>query len=134
MRGVNGVAVLVSVIAHQLLGFVWYGVLFFDPWLEGLGKQPVDIDQSNPLPYIIDIGGWFLASCVIGWLVRVVNARSALQGAMLGVVLWLGLALPTLVPHYAFAGVSPVVALIDAADVLVACMMTGAIFAVWPKR
>jgi hypothetical protein len=131
MKGVNRIAIVVTVILHQMLAFVWYGVLFYDPWLAGLGKEPADVDQGNPLPYILDIGGWTLASCVIAWLVRMTNVRTAGQGAVLGIALWLGLAVPTLVPHYAFARISPVVTLIDAGNVLVACMMTGGILAVW---
>ena len=134
MKGINHAAVVVTVILHQALGFLWYGALFFNPWLGGLGKKPPDINQSDPLPFVLDIVGWFLASYVMAWLIRRTNTDSPGWGALLGAVLWLGLAVPALVPDYAFAGLKPMVTVIDAADVLVACVMTGAILAAWRKK
>ena len=133
MKPVNHLAIVAAVVLHQALGFLWYGVLFFNPWLEGLGKTPTGINQSDPIPFILDIAGWFVASYVIAWLIRKTNTASALQGALLGAVLWLGLALPTLVPHYAFAGLQATVTVIDALNVLIALVVTGAVLAAWQK-
>ena len=48
-------------------------------------------------------------------------------GALLGALLWLGVAMPTLAPHYAFMSVDNLVLLVDSANVLVASLITGAI-------
>ncbi len=133
MKGINHLAVVVAVILHQVLGYLWYGVLFLDPWLSGLSRSRSEFDQSDPVPYVLDIAGWFLASYVMAWLIRKTDTDSPGKGAALGLVLWLGLALPTLIPHYAFAGLKPIVMVIDAANVLVACVMTGAILAAFQK-
>jgi hypothetical protein len=133
MKGVNHLAVVVAVILHQVLGYLWYGVLFLDPWLAGLSKSASGFDQSEPCPYILDIVGWSVASYVMAWLVRKTGADSPAKGAVLGAVLGLGLAVPALVPHYAFAGLKPIVMVIDAANVLVACVVTGTILAAWQK-
>ena len=53
---------------------------------------------------------------------------------MLGIVVWLGLMLPALLPHYAFIGLKPLVMAIDAADLLVASLMTGAILGAWRTK
>src|SRR6185503_19308063 len=135
MKSINHVAIVVSVILHQILGFLWYSPA---PWvntrLEALGRPLTEASAVDPVALALDIVGWFLASYVIAWLVKKTGADTAAKGALLGLVLWLGLAVPTLVPHYAFAGVKPVVTVIDLANVLVACVMTGAILAAWPKK
>jgi hypothetical protein len=134
MKGVNHLAVVVVVILHQMLGFLWYGVLFLNPWLSGLSKSTSEFNSSDPVPYVLDIAGWFLASYVMAWLIRKTNADSPGKGAVLGFILWLGLAVPALVPHYAFAGLKPIVMVIDSANVLVACLMTGTILAAWQRN
>jgi len=134
MKQINRVAVLVAVVLHQVLGFVWYGVFFGKPWLAGLGKTPADMDPSAPLPYILDVVGWILASLLMAWLVVRLDIRTAGGGAILGVVLWLGLMLPALLPHYAFIGLKPIVMAIDSADLLVASLLTGAILGAWRTK
>ena len=108
------------------------------PWvntrLEALGRPLTEASAVDPVALALDIVGWFLASYVIAWLVQKTGSDTAAKGALLGLVLWLGLAVPTLMPHYAFAGIKPVVTVIDLANVLVACVMTGAILAAWPKK
>lgn len=133
MKGINRAAVFVAVVLHQVLGFLWYGVFFAKPWLDGLGKTLSDLNPNDPLPYILDVVGWIAASLVMAWLVVRLDIRSAGCGALLGFLLWLGLAVPALVPHYAFIGLKPVVMAIDASDLLVACLITGAILGVWRK-
>ena len=134
MKGINHLAVVVSVILHQALGFLWYAVLFGNSWCAGLSRSPGDINQTDPLPYLLDMAGWLLASYVMAWLIQKTNTEGPVKGALLGAVLWLGFAVPALVPHYAFAGLKPVVMVIDTANVLVAFVVTGTILAAWRKK
>jgi hypothetical protein len=132
VKGINHLAIVVAVIAHQLLGFLWYSVApFATTRLEALGKPPTDVNVVDSFALALDVIGWILASYVIAWLIVRLQARSAAQGAGLGFLLWLGLAVPTLVPHYAFAGLTPVVTVIDVLNVLVAAVLTGAILGAW---
>jgi hypothetical protein len=134
MRRTNHLAVLITVILHQILGYLWYGVLFFKPWVDGLGKRPDEINQKDPYPFIVDIVGWFIAAYLIAWLIKRTNSNSGFKGARLGFVLWLGVALPAIWPHYAFAGVRASVIWIDLMNLLVALVMTGGILGNWRKR
>jgi hypothetical protein len=134
MKRINRGAVFVAVVLHQVLGYLWYGVFFAKPWLAGLDKTPSDINPNDPLPYIVDVAGWILASLVMAWLVVRLDIKSALGGAILGAFLWLGLMLPALLPHYAFIGLKPVVMAIDSADLLVASLITGAILGAWRTK
>ena len=134
MKQINRVAVFVAVVLHQVLGFLWYGVFFAKPWLAGLGKTLADMNPNDPMPYILDVVGWILASLVMAWLVVRLDIRTAAACALLGIALWLGLMLPALLPRYAFIGLKPIVMAIDAADLLVASLITGAILGAWRTK
>lgn len=134
MKGINRTAVFVAVVLHQVLGYLWYGVLFAGAWLKGLGPAAADIRPDAPLPYVLDVVGWLLASLLMAGLVVRLDIRSAAGGARLGLLLWLGLALPALLPHYAFIGLKPIVMAIDAGDLLVASLVTGAILGAWRMK
>ncbi|MBS1913894.1 MAG: DUF1761 domain-containing protein [Bacteroidetes bacterium] len=132
MGKINHLAVLVSVVLHQALGFVWYSAA---PWAAGrlaaLGRPAADAGTVDPAGLAADIVGWILASYVTAWLVRRTNTTTMARGMLIGCVLWLGIGLPVLVPHYIFAGIKPIVTAIDGANVLVACLITGAIMGRW---
>ena len=130
MPGRTYLAVLASVLAHQMLGFLWYGVLpWAGPRVQALGKPLSELQMVDPLALAIDVAGWVLASYTIAWLVRRFDIVDAASGAALGVALGIGIGLPALVPHYAFAGIAPLVTIVDAANLLVALGLSGAIVA-----
>lgn len=57
-------AVLLATVAHQALGFLWYGLLFSGTWLRAMGKSKEDIGQ----------GGGPDATMAIGALLSLVSA------------------------------------------------------------
>lgn len=131
----NHVAIFVAVILHQAIGFLWYSpFLFLYPWVAGLGKKITDLDRANPLPFVADIAGWFFACYFISWLVQRVPVVTFTQGFGVAMLLWVGVALPLLAPHYLFAGVHTDVLLIDAMNALVQLTVTCCLLAVWRKR
>lgn len=131
----NHIAIVVAVILHQLIGYLWYSpLLFIMPWVVGLGKRAADLDLANPLPLIADIVGWIFSSYFISWLVQQIDIRSFNQGIGLAVLLWVGVALPLLAPHYLFAGIGSSVLLIDAMNALVQLAATCCLLALWRKR
>jgi hypothetical protein len=135
MKRINHLAVIVAVILHQAIGYFWYSPA---PWavarLTALGRPASDVNAVDPAALVVDIIGWLIASYVIAWLIARTGFTTAAKGAMLGALLWLGIAMPTLLPHYLFAGIKPVVTVIDAANVLVACLLTGAIVGGWRRK
>ncbi len=134
MIGINRAAVFVAVVLHQVLGYLWYGLFFADAWLKGIGKSPAEIHPSDPLPYILDVVGWLLASLVMAWLVVRLDIHSAAGGALLGLAVWLGFLVPAFLPHYAFIGLKPIIIVIDGGDLLIASLMTGAILGAWRTK
>lgn len=78
--------------------------------------------------------GWIFFTVVMDWLMAKTQTRGALNGAILGSILWLGVAMPTLAPHYAFMSVKTIVLLVDSANVLAASLITGAILGFFRER
>lgn len=131
----NHAAIIVAVILHQAIGFLWYSpLLFLFPWLAGLGKKVTDLDMSNPAPFVADIAGWFFACYYISWLVQRVPVNTFKQGLGVAILLWTGIAVPLLAPHYLFAGIHKDVLLIDAMNALAQLTVACCLLAVWKKR
>lgn len=121
-------ALLLSVVAHQILGYAWYSPA---PWavarLRAINRPDTDVSRVDPTELLIDVVGWVLFTIVTDWLMAKTHTRGALSGAIFGAILWLGVAMPTLAPHYAFMSVQSIVLLVDSANVLVAAVISGAI-------
>ena len=131
----NHVAIIVAVVTHQVIGFLWYSpFLFLGPWVQGLGKQVSELDMPNPAPFIADIVGWFFACYFISWLVQRLAVETFQQALGLSILLWVGVSVPLMAPHYLFAGLHTNVLMIDAMNALVQLAATCCLLAVWRRR
>jgi len=130
----NHVAIIVAVVIHQVIGFLWYSpFLFLGPWVQGLGKQVSELDMPNPAPFIADIVGWIFACYFISWLVQRLAVETFQQALGLSILLWVGVAVPLMAPHYLFAGLHTNVLMIDAMNALVQLAATCCLLAVWRR-
>jgi len=129
----NHLAVVITILAHQAMGFVWYSsFLFGSAWVHGQGKQMQDLNPA-PLPFVVALIASAAMCYVISWLTRVLKVSSFKGGVGLGTMLWLGLGLPVIAMHYAFLGISWQVGAIDALYSLALASLAGGIIAVWRK-
>ena len=128
-------AILATVLLNQVVGLLWYShYLFLNPWAAGLGKKVSELDRGNLAPFIGAIFGAFLSCYVISWLLQRLGANTGIKGASVGIILWVGIALPVFLSHYMFAGLSFSVLFIDALNALFVLVMTGFILATWRKN
>ena len=131
----NHIAIIVAVVLHQVIGLLWYSpLLFLYPWFAGLGKKASELDMANPMPLIADIVGWFFACYFISWLVQRVPIETFTQGIGVAILLWVGMVLPILTPHYLFAGIHTNVLLVDTMNALVQLGVTCGLLTVWRRR
>ena len=124
----NWLALLVNVIAHFALGMGWYGV-FSAQWLEGIAAQARGFDPAAAPPaiYLTSIVSVLCGTLFVAWLMELAGERGLSAGLKYGFGVWLGIAAPLLLMHYAFAGNPLGLVLIDAGYELVGLVATGAI-------
>ena len=129
----NHIAVLVTVIDQQVIGFLWYSpAMFFTPWLAGIGKQAGEINQHDPVPFIVAVLTSVIFCYTLAWCLQRVGAATASDGALVGALVGLGLIGPALAGHYAFIGFRWGLMAIDIGMELVTCAISGALLAGWP--
>jgi hypothetical protein len=138
----NHLAVWVSIILSQILGYVTYTHLFAKQWIEGQplrwpnGMENMDKMEGGEMatPFVIDIIGSILLCYFLSWLIIKLGINTASRGFMLGIMIVGGLLIKAMLSHYAFLGMSWAVTLIDfgftSVVVLVACMIIGG----WRKK
>ncbi len=135
MSRTNHWAVLVLVLVHQGLGFLWYSpFLFLNQWLTGLGKTKAQMNPSDPVPFIAAILASIVSCYIIAFLVDKTHSSTFGEGVMLGITLFLGLVVPAIAPHYLFAGVAKPVLLIDLSGSFVTTLITAVVLSVWQRK
>ena len=133
MRRFNHLAILVTVIVQQIIGFLWYSPsMFFTPWMAGIGKQAGEVNQHDPVPFIVAVATSIIFCYTLAWCLQRVGAPTATDGAFVGALVGLGLIGPALAGHYAFIGFRWGLMAIDIGMELVTCAVSGALLAGWP--
>ena len=128
---INWLAILVALIAQQLVWVCWYsGFLFLDAWSAGVGKQPI----PTPGQFILGSIGAVLLPIGIAWILHRANLRGIKNGALVGLGVGIFLVAPPVLVHEAFLGYPPTVLAIDAGKEIVGCFIVGLILGAWPHR
>ena len=132
---VNNVAVLVAGVVIFLLGGLWYSpVLFAKRWVALIGKSEEEIKASTgnmPLSYVFV----FLCGLVTAWMMALVvgnfSPATAVDGALVGALCWVGFAGATSFGTALFSGKPKALWLIDSGFNLAAFVIAGIILAAW---
>lgn len=110
------VAVLVATAVLFLFGAVWYS-LFGQHWLDALGKRKEDLNPKDPTPYLTAAIASFInaigTALVVNWVAPTIETK-LMTAFFVGVLLGGAVAAAALSKHYAFAGRSWNLFLIDA--------------------
>ena len=89
--GVNYLAVVVAAVIAIVIGFVWYAPpVFGTRWLEYLGTTREKLGQPAPTGIAAGVVGALLNSWVLALLSLNLGGTTVADGAMLGVLAWLG--------------------------------------------
>jgi hypothetical protein len=131
---INWLAILVAVIAQQILGFCWYTrLLFADAWIAGIGKRPEDL-VPTPGPFILAIVAAVLLPIGVSWILYRTNLHGVKAGALVGMGIGILFTAPAVLVHEAFLGFPPSVLAIDAGKEVVTAFLVGVILGLWPRR
>jgi hypothetical protein len=132
---VNNVAVLVSGAVIFALGGLWYSpVLFAKRWVALIGKTEEELKAnagSMPMSYLVVLLCGLVTAYVMALVVGNFAPGSAVDGAIVGALCWVGFAGATSYGTALFAGKPRGLWLIDSGFNLVAFIVAGIILAIW---
>jgi hypothetical protein len=127
----NWIAILVAAFVPMVLGALWYSpMLFARPWMRAVGRTPEEISGAS-LGYAISAIGAVITSYVLARIVRWAEVDDLLNGALVGLLVWLGFVATVLAVNTWFGGRPRALWAIDSGYQLVALLIMGAIHGAW---
>ena len=86
---INHGAVWVSVIFSFILGFLWYGPFFAEPWMSMVGLDQATVEANPPGTgvWITQVVSSAIQMYVLAWLFTKMNVDSGVRGAMVGLLI-----------------------------------------------
>lgn len=132
---INHLAVLASVVVLSVLGFLWYGPLLGDLWMEynGLDMAGMEANPPSIATWITNLLATVLTVYVLAWLFMNMNVETLAKGALIGFVLSFTFILLSFMTSNLFAGRPYGLSWIDGGHSVVAMTIAGAILGVWRK-
>lgn len=130
---INYLAVLVAVVLQFVLGFLWYGALFGEPWMEMVGLDAATAEANPPGAgvWISNVISAALSMFLLAWLFVKLKVESLVRGTMLGFVLGFVFVLMTIMVGGFFADSPYWLAWITGGNTTVGLMLGGAVLGAW---
>jgi hypothetical protein len=130
---VSWIAVVAGTVGYQALGALWYGPLFGDRWMAGMGfegPEEVHGDEDATTGYLLTTVGSLVAVVALVLLVDWTGASTPVEGLSLGVVVGVGFVATTALQAVPFEGRAWSVYLLNAGYNLVALAGVGVLLVV----
>ena len=130
--GVNYVAVVVAAVIAVVIGFVYYSPqLFGNRWMSYLGTTRAQLGNPEPLGMAAGIAGALLNSWVLALLALNLGGKTIGDGAMLGVLCWLGFMATLTAAEVGFLKQPWALWVLNNAHNLIVQIVMGAIVTAW---
>jgi hypothetical protein len=131
---INHLAVLVAVVLQFVLGFIWYGPLFGEPWMGMVGLDMATL-EANPSagPWITNIFSSFAGVYLLAWLFTKMGTDSLGKGAAMGFLIGFVFVLLAEMTGGMFAMEPYGLAWITGGFTTVALTVSGAVLGAWTK-
>jgi hypothetical protein len=139
--GVNVVAALVATIVSFAFGFFWHSPIGFgNQWMKlmkitpaQMAKAKKDAKKSNHMSwiYLAAVVNAFVVAFVLGWFIVATGMSSALGGAGIGALAWLGFIATTTLNGVLWEGRSMQIWRFSNAYLLLNLMLMGAVLGAW---
>ncbi len=142
----NWLALGAAAIGGMVTGFLWYGVLFQQQWMDGNGitmegegatlkmfknGAPVAVDDVTPM--IANFAAMLFYAFIMNWLMKKANANTLNEGVMFGGAIGL-MSLVGVYINNMFAMQPSSLSMVDGSYALVAFTVMGAIIGAWQKK
>jgi hypothetical protein len=126
--GVNGLAVVVAAVVGIIVGFVWYAPQAFGRrWARASGIELPEPGQVQPITYVGAIVTAAVTAYVLAVIIRGLGAASLADGAIVGILVWLGFVATWLASGVFFERRSTEWWAINAGQAVVSLVIMGAI-------
>jgi Protein of unknown function (DUF1761) len=127
----NWAAIIVAALVPIILGALWYSnALFAEPWMRAVGRTKEELTGAG-LGFVIGIVSALLMSYTLARIVRWAEVDDLWNGALVGLLVWLGLVATVLAATTYFGGRPRSLWVINAGYQLVALVVVGALHGVW---
>ena len=127
----NWAAIFVVALVPMVLGALWYSsALFVEPWLRAVGRTKEELSGAA-LGYVLSAVAALLMSYTMARIVRWAEVDDLWNGALVGLLAWVGLVATVLALTTYFGGRPRRLWVINAGYQLVALVVVGAIHGVW---
>ena len=130
---INYLAIAVAVVLQFVLGFLWYGPLFGDAWMEmvGLDMATVEANPAGAGIWIANVVSAALLIFVLAWLFVKLNVQTLAKGIWIGFVIGFTFTLmPAMISGF-FADDSYWLAWVNGGNTTVGLMLGGAVLGAW---
>jgi hypothetical protein len=129
LKGVNWIAVLIAFVLLEVLGYLWYGMVFSKAWMAemtAIGLKP-DMSASAQTTSLIE-GAVLILVQVIGlsWLIGKLGASSLQAGLMAGLAAWVFFGLTTQAMEYVYMGFTAKLMAINCGQLALSYLLAGA--------
>lgn len=132
---INHLAVWVSIVLQFVLGFLWYGPLFGEPWMKMVGLD-MDTIMANPAgagPWITNIISAVVSVYVLAWLFTKLNTDTWVKGLWIGFLVGFSFVLLSTMTSNMFAKAPYGLAWITGGFTTVGLMVAGVVLGAWKK-
>jgi len=138
---INWLAVVACVVVSMISGAVWYNPkTFFPAWWKGIGKSESDVPgmagAAMGMTWALTVLSSFIQAVFMSLMVTALGSMTTGgatlgSGAMVGLLLWLGIIAPTSLVNKLFAGHGLKVWAIEAGNHLLNFVLFGVILGAW---
>ena len=129
---INWLAVLAGAAAHMVLGFLWYGPLFGNLWIRGIGKTREEIaGAQSAMPYTVSIISAVLLAFGLALLLTAPEQVDLVTGLTWGLIAGLLFVAPVLATTAVFESRPLSVTLLAIGYAVVGLAIMGAILGAW---
>lgn len=126
--GVNWVAVIVAAVAGIIVGFIWYAPQVFGRrWARATGVELPQPGQVQPVTYAGAVVITAVTAYVLALLSQGLGAATLVDGAIVGILVWLGFVATWLASGVFFERRSTEWWAINAGQAIVSLVIMGAI-------
>ena len=132
LKGVNWIAVVIATVVLEVVGYVWYGVVFKTAWLAAGGATHMSLSQGAA--YGLGMVNTVILVVGLAWL----NGRLGLRGlgACVGTALaaWFFFDFTTMALDFLYEGQSAALVEINMGLQIVSYALAGAILGLMPAK